>query len=491
MSIESPASLSTERVDQIRCQINWLKAERRAEHEQLKKLEHTLSDSVRAESIANTRSKRQRAVRETQKERLRVLSDDINEVKVESRMARTWSGSRPVSPETPVSPGAHKAAGLIADAARIDNKVGDVAQMRATVPAIKSRGLELGNVEESNLEQSRQLSKLSVDALVFNNEDELASHRRDVVRKDLLARVERRKDPAGEFLDGRAVNYFELKLALIDQKLPESEIQGYWELLQTCEASDALEAFKLINLNGSGRICSSEFADGVTRVGCQWQKLTGLRRQKLFFQLFDTDHDGVISLFDLFPTQRHVKKDTGGSTTPDFWKTWVNKNRAESYHLDCPKGRHPPWNTGVADDGLAIKNEREGKDADAKDMRKWMQTTMRRLKGRGKSDARVREMCCPHLPKGTGPKDRQDVPTFSDAELKQCKLKYKDAVMEPQRVVLKALYDLRETRRTLSASRHQLYAVAVEPFLKQEAIESQAACAKSMLGGLHLVRHDH
>jgi hypothetical protein len=260
--------------------------------------------------------------------------------------------------------------------------------------------------------------------------------------------------------------------------------------MDTVEASNLIQAFNLINLSGSGRICSQEFGDGVNRIGCQWQKLTGLKRPKDLFRLFDTDKDGVITLFELFPTERHAKKHDTGTSTPEFWKTWERKNPPEMFHLDHPKGRMPPWNTGVADDGLAIMKERDQKDADAAFMRKWLKSTMRRMKGRGKSDARVREMCCSHLPRGTGPLERQGVATFSDVEVKQCRREYTDAVMQPQRNVIKALFEMHKTRRELSSAKHDLWHVSEEPILKQKALEAQTNFAKSALGGLNILHHE-
>jgi hypothetical protein len=343
------------------------------------------------------------------------------------------------------------------------------------------------DVKPKAMAQFREKTSISVSpptALVFENDVDLANHRREAVRADLLAKAERRADPTGELLNGTPLTYFEMKKALINQRLSSEELQEVWEHLDTVETADVIQAFALINLSGSGQVCSNDFACGVERVGVPWQKLTGLRRPKDLFALFDQQKDGVLTLFELFPTQRHVKKDDSGISTPDFWKKWCIGNPAKSFCPDQPKGRNPPWSTGVADDGLNIMYGKDKSDADAAFMRKWMQTTMRRLKGRGKSDARCREMCCLHLPRGSGPKDRQEVSTFSEAEVKQCRREYQDAVQEPQREVEKALYELRETRKELANSRHKLWSVAMEPVLRQQALEEQKNIAKSM--GLNL-----
>lgn len=486
-SSSSLPSLSVERIDKLRCQINWLKAEQRAEKEQVKKLEHSLTESLRSEGIARDRAKMHRQRCDEHKKQLKNVRDRAKEVKEEQsradRLAKTWS--QQASP---------------ASASSKADKSGE--KMRATAPTGDTE-LELSREAVESMSgvkvyarsqvKDYRPSEISVSSEMFENEEALARFRRESIRKELMSRVEKRADTSGEVLggrlEGRPLTYFQLKRGLIDEKLSEKEIQALWDNLTIVEAPNALDAFKLINLSGSGRICSNEFADGVARVGVPWQKLTGLRRPKDLFRLFDTDHDGVLTLFELFPAQRDVKKDETGRTTPEFWRMWERGNGADVFALDEPKGRAPHWNNGVADDSLAALYEREGKDADAKFMRKWMRNTMRRLKGRGKSDARVREMCAMHLPKGTGPKDRQEVSTFSDAEVKQCKREYQDAVLDPQRTVQKALYDLRETRRDLSNYRHKLWTVAMEPILRQQALEEKNNVAKCAFGGLNLGIH--
>merc|ERR1719502_1819322 len=121
-------------------------------------------------------------------------------------------------------------------------------------------------------------------------------------------------------------------------------------------------------------------------------------------------------------------------------------NPTPTSDADNAKGRPTPWHPHLAEDSLAIMKEKDGKDAEAAFERKKMQTIMRRMKSRGKSDARVREMVCYHLPKGTGPLERQGVSTFSENEVKQSRAKFQEAVMEPQRAILKNLFELRETR---------------------------------------------
>jgi len=487
-SSASQPSLSVEKVDKLRSQIDWLKAERRAEKEQLKKVEHSYARAVVAEQGANQRAKSQRLRRDDNEEHIRVVDSKISMLKSQAK-----ERSRRDSQEQ-----ARKARASSEDMLEVDGLDSEAQGRSATAPAAGERKrpatgeglvLPIGDANDQMANTSSALAQNVLpdfSTLMFDSEQELQQYRRDAVRQEMLSKVERRVDPRGEWNDGKSVSFFEMKRVLIAQKLGAEELQNCWASLECIQAGNALEAFKLINLSGSGNICSQEFGDGVTRVGCQWQKLTGLKRPKDLFRLFDVDAQGTISLFELFPTERHKKKKDTGSTTPDFWKKWHKENPVNSFHLDAPKGRPPPWSTGVAEDGLALLYEKDAKNNDAAFMRKWMETTMRRMKARGKSDARAREICCFHIPKGTGPRDRQDVATFSEAEVKACKREYKDAVMEPQRRVLKGLFDLRETRKELANVKHKLHVVAMEPFLRQQALEEKNNIAKNMFGGMNL-----
>lgn len=487
-SSASQPSLSVERVDNLRTQIDRLKAMRRAEKEQLKKVEHSFSRAVVAEKSAKQRAQSQRLRRDQNEEHIRAVDSKISMLQSQAKEQARRDSQEQLRK-------AHASSEDMIEVAGLDS---ETLARSASAPAAGERqrpatgeGWQI-TIGGANEQMASPRSALTQDVLpdfstlMFDSEQELQQYRRDVVRQEMLSKVERRVDPSGVWNEGKSVSFFEMRRLLFDQSLGDEELQNCWASLECVQAGNAVEAFRLINLSGSGHICSNEFGDGVTRVGCPWQRLTGLKRPKDLFRLFDEDGGGKITLFELFPSERHKKKKDTGSTTPDFWKKWNKENPANSFYLDVPKGRHPPWNTGVADDGLALLYENDAKNKDAAFMRKWMETTMRRMKARGKSDARAREICCSHLPRGTGPRDRQDVATFSDAEVKACRRKYKDAVMEPQRRVLKGLFDLRETRKELSNVKHKLHVVAMEPFLRQQALEEKNNIAKNMFGGMNL-----
>merc|ERR1719161_3212023 len=107
----------------------------------------------------------------------------------------------------------------------------------------------------------------------------------------------------------------------------------------------------------------------------------------------------------------------------------------------------------------------------------------RRLKSRGKTDAKCREIVAKHLPRGTGPRDRAEVNTFSVTEVKNCKRAYHDEVNEPVKSIQKVVYDLRDQRRVLHDTRQRLYAV-MEPAIRAKMDEERRLQAAEALAGL-------
>lgn len=243
------------------------------------------------------------------------------------------------------------------------------------------------------------------------------------------------------------------------------------------EKHNALAVFAAINLNGSGRICSQEFADGVKRLGVPWQRLTGLTKPRELFQIFDTNRSGIITFYELFPAERNKKANNTGVTTPEFWKSYVRKSHAMEKGCGAPK-----WQPTSPEEELKVAMEFKEKTEEAEFKHKWISTTFRRMKTRGKTDARCREMTALHLPRGTGPKDRHEVATLSKADVQIIKQKYMDAVHEPERNVLEAINGIRESRRVIQNSRHRLFTVAMEPELRKQ----QKASVGKQFAGLGL-----
>jgi len=207
--------------------------------------------------------------------------------------------------------------------------------------------------------------------------------------------------------------------------------------------------------------------------------MTGFHRPRELFKIFDLDKDGVIVFTELFPDVE--QKEPERPSTPEFWKRWVQRNR------DLENTRDPKWQPQTPEAELEQLFNTSESHENAAALRKWMGATIRRLKNRGKSDARCREIVAAHLPRGTGPKDREDVQTFSTAEVKLCKKTYNDEVNDPVRNIQKVVYDMREQRRVLHDSRQRLWTVTMEPIMRKQLEEDRKSAAVAVglsLGGL-------
>merc|ERR1719419_770165 len=151
-------------------------------------------------------------------------------------------------------------------------------------------------------------------------------------------------------------------------------------------AGNERAAFRALDLNNSGNISLQEFADGVGRLGVKWTELTGLKRPRDLFKLFDQDKDGVINFSEFFPAAEpgELKR----MSTPEFIGYWIRQNRDfENLTTRCAK-----WQPKGPDDKLQTLIEAAHFRDEVAAKKKWMSSTIRRLKTRGKSDARCREV---------------------------------------------------------------------------------------------------
>lgn len=238
------------------------------------------------------------------------------------------------------------------------------------------------------------------------------------------------------------------------------------ELIQL--TGSARRAFRLLDVNNSGYVALGDFADGVSRIGVPWQKLTGLKRIRDFFVLFNTSRSGALDFAQLFPVEASQTPEVPRPSTPDYWSYWVRKNPTP------PDAKRPAsWNPPAPDDKLKILMDAQNYSAEVGVHKKWMKSTIRRLKGRGKSDSRCRELVAQHLPKGTGPADRQEVKSFTNTDVRELKARYSEAVHEPSRNITKMVYDMRDSRRVLQNFRQEFFTVAVEPILRKQADEER------------------
>lgn len=241
-------------------------------------------------------------------------------------------------------------------------------------------------------------------------------------------------------------------------------------------AGGAMEAFRTIDLSGSQRISPAEFNDGLVRMGIDWQESTGIPKISDLFKLFDRDKNGAITLEELFPEEHVLLAEPQRMSTPEFWNHWCRRTS------DTDRSKGPKWIPASREEELSIlcrgADDRQG----VADERRRMAAMIRRLKNQGKSDGKCRECVAIHLPRGTGPKDRDGVATFDEGEVRQCRRSYEAPIIKHARNIQKSVYDMRETRRELENSRKKLWTTTMEPLMRAKAEEH----TKKMVEGLSL-----
>mmetsp|Transcript_94020 Transcript_94020/g.148658 ORF Transcript_94020/g.148658 Transcript_94020/m.148658 type:complete len:724 (+) Transcript_94020:71-2242(+) len=474
---------NSERFDQLKIQLGYLKAEQQAEQQQLKQLEHMLSNSLIAERKAHERAEKERERRDFHRDRARRQEAAIHSLQEEMRAC-----AQPVQKRSsPKSEHVVSTQTSMEAPPKPEQSQEQRAQVLSKALPQKSKHVLPARRTRADVQPAREKTKAEVAPI---QESETIVRSNEV---DDLAKVERGSSSSstgqGAIKEAASTSQSEVQGIDLSSFESEEELDNYRREVIRSEmmkrAGNAITAFATINLNGSGRICSQEFADGVARLGVPWQLLTGLHRPRQLFRLFDRNPtDGVISLYELFPTERNKIRDDSGLSTPDFWKNWVKKNHNMAKGCGGPK-----WQPTSPEEELEMLFDARVKNEQSAFKHRWMSTTFRRMKARGKSDARCREMLALHLPKGSGPADLQDVKTFSQNEVIHCKRMYNDAVLEPQRKILKNLYSLREHRRQINTAKQKLYAVALEPFVRQKAQEK--VVQDLAMGGLSLGLHKH
>jgi len=223
-----------------------------------------------------------------------------------------------------------------------------------------------------------------------------------------------------------------------------------------------------------------KFADGISRLGIRWSELTGLRRPQELFSLFDQDKDGVITFEELFPDP--APKKAREISTPEFVGHWIRSNKDfEGIEKSPPRcARWQPDDSNQKLDSL-LHQAKVRDDVSAK--KQWMSSTIRRLKSRGKSDARCREIVALHLPRGTGPKDKEDVPIFSKSEARVCQKKYVDEYMAPVKRIQKVVGDLKEQKRDLHQVKESLFMCTEARRMQKLNEEHRKDVAASLMGG--------
>jgi hypothetical protein len=242
-----------------------------------------------------------------------------------------------------------------------------------------------------------------------------------------------------------------------------------------------LEAFRFIDLSGSGNISQAEFCDGLQRLGVNWQEITGFSKGQEIFRLFDRNCNRNIRLEELFPeayldseaaSQRRMHR----PSTAEFWDHWCKRTAKKDAGPRTPK-----WEPSSPDEVLLSKADVMCEWADQRQEidheQRRIAAMIRRMKKLGKSDSQCREIIATHLPRGSGPKDRQGVRAFSEVELRSCRRKYNDRTVNHVRNIQKNVHEMRELRNQLQGARVELRRV-----LPEDAVRTK----KEHLAGLHL-----
>mmetsp|Transcript_42502 Transcript_42502/g.92596 ORF Transcript_42502/g.92596 Transcript_42502/m.92596 type:complete len:577 (-) Transcript_42502:380-2110(-) len=228
------------------------------------------------------------------------------------------------------------------------------------------------------------------------------------------------------------------------------------------QAGSARKAFQALDLSGSGHISMQEFASGVGRLGIR--QVGGIKRWRDLFTLLDQDKNSVLDWKELFQDESQKLQKP---SIADLENCWQGSGQTEMK-------RGPMWKPGPEEElealaGVSRRMEVMGAH------RKWMSATMRRLKSRGTSDARCREVVAAHLPKGTGPKDRDGITTFSNTEVKASRKEFEAQVNFPAQNIQRVVCDMREQRKALSLTRQQLWALTEEPAMREKILQDMQA----------------
>lgn len=234
-----------------------------------------------------------------------------------------------------------------------------------------------------------------------------------------------------------------------NMKTPEQCRQAFrYELMNV--TGGALEAFRSIDLNGSGQISFQEFTTGLARLAVNWQEATGLDSLRKVFRLFDQKKEGALKLVDLFPDAlRQTEVETYRLSTPEFLEHWCMTRQ------NADQKRRPKWQMEEDEQLRALFVSAESRQ-NLDGHKHWMSSTIRRMKKLGKSDAYCREKCALHLPKGSGPFDRERKHAFGENDVRLLRREYTDKVIGTVRNVQKTVYELREQRLELQASRRTM-----------------------------------
>jgi len=242
----------------------------------------------------------------------------------------------------------------------------------------------------------------------------------------------------------------------------------------------ARDAFSALDLNKNGLVSLQEWSDGLERLPAAGGAARPAARE--LFKLLDERKAGSLRLVDLFPEEAATASKDREVSTPRFWSAWCSQPLPSEAAQEADARKGPRWKpTPEEEHERLVRGAEEIRQAEEK--RKWIMSTTERLKRKGKSDSRCREIVARHLPRGTGPKDRHDVHAFSDSEVRACRKQYNDELHDHSRKIQQGISDMRDQRRVLHDYKHRLWEVTVEPTIRQRQMEEELRSVATSLVG--------
>eukprot|EP00930_Biecheleria_cincta_P032857 TRINITY_DN22768_c0_g2_i1.p1 TRINITY_DN22768_c0_g2~~TRINITY_DN22768_c0_g2_i1.p1 ORF type:complete len:678 (+),score=168.05 TRINITY_DN22768_c0_g2_i1:113-2146(+) len=487
----------SQKAEKLKTQIEWLRAEQKAEQEQLRRLESCLSDSLLLEKKAQKRAARHREARHFHLKQASEVEEKIHALQHELQASRKTKAMLETSHDLPKQTGVIAGLGPVpARPTSVDddddldiNEEGPPPKVNQKAHATADRDFkgasavaEADAAAVQGAEEENMTLQDYWDAADRERDARSNAGSQNISMSQAGSSMKARSTVKSSGQLSRTRLTFNRPPPLTDEELASrhddfrEQIRN--ELIEKSDG-DAKKAFRKLDLNGSGNVSLQEFADGVRRAGVDWQGITHMNRDREVFKLFDLDKDGVITFTELFPEAKSGEPER--VSTPEFWNSWVKRNQDFGRTLDPQWHRDPQWQPRNSEAELQLLFETSESHEAAAGKRKWMEATIRRLKNRGKSDARCREIVAAHLPRGSGPKDREDVQTFSAAEVKSCRKAYNDAVNDRVRKIQKDVYDMKESRRVLHDFKQKLEIVTREPIMRKQIEEDRKTAAASGL----------
>mmetsp|Transcript_27637 Transcript_27637/g.65085 ORF Transcript_27637/g.65085 Transcript_27637/m.65085 type:complete len:617 (+) Transcript_27637:64-1914(+) len=405
--VASLPTIQANRADRLRCQLEWLKAEQRAEKEQLHRLESALSDSMLLEKKAQKRVAKKRDMRDFHNQRVQDVEDKIGKLRGELE--------------------AQNAA--------------------AKAPRPSPRSLALEKKNRPSPRQNAAKREVSTPDPV-----ETPAELPETVLPPLEAAVQAEVEDS-----------YQGKSSPERRESPVSR--------QTSTADPGTPAKSRATLTHAG--AEVEHAPR-RRKTAKTLDVSDLTQAPEEVQYSDEDCEGAIDL-----------KHRSGPNTPVVARPAVGGSWVKQYlkNENMSGTRCAKWQPSNNDEKIGILLQAAQLRSEGDTKKKWMSSTFRRLKTRGKSDARCREVVALHLPRGSGPKDREDVPIFSQNEVRACKKSYTDSYMDPVKRIQKVIVDMKDQKRELRAVREDLFMVTEARLLQQRVEEDRKNVAAS-IGGL-------